>query len=282
MLNNIDAEEDGAEDHVGPSLDDPSITAPIFPFISSDLGTSNYIISSLPPSDPGISSQSSGSTRPPPSSSLLPTIHPHPSQHNISMGSVTTGSETSSSQLQKRKHDVRSMSEIQLPSSKRASKSKTNGLNLVIISNTLNSTLNHMADLMERMLDVTTAPSSLSTTSVTPSSIIPSSLESQALPVPSHPLSASASSTEILDQAIRIISGNDGSLTDDELLAACLFFTSASEDAIRTTHTFIAFGNNNQSVKYRFLLHQLNTACLLPGKGKARAVEDGDDLSMVY
>ena len=134
---------------------------------------------------------------------------------------------------------------MQLPSSKQASKSKTDDLNSVIISNALNSTLNNMADLMERTLNITTAPSSLSTTSLTPSSIIPSPLESQALPVPSHPLSASASSTKILDQVIRIISGNDGSLMDDELLAACLFFTSASEDAICTTHTFIAFGNNN-------------------------------------
>ena len=138
-----------------------------------------------------------------------------------------------------------------------------------------------MADLMERMLNITTAPSSLSTTSVTPSSIIPSPLEPQALPVPSHPLLASASSTEILDQAIRIISGSDGSLMDDELLAAWLFFTSASEDAICGVHTFIAFGNNNQSVKYCFIFHQLNTAGLLPGKGKAKAVKDGDDLSMV-
>ena len=179
------------------------------------------------------------------------------------MGSVTTGSETSSSWLQKHTHGVRSMSDIQLPSSKQASKSKTNNLNLVIISNTLNSTLKCMANLMERMLKVTTAPSSFSTTSVTPSSIIPSSLKSQALLVLSHPLLASASSTEILDQVIRIISGNDGSLLDDELLAACLFFTSALEDAIHAAHTFIAFGNNNQSVKYRFLLHQLNTAGLL-------------------
>ena len=75
MLNNVNAEEDGAEDQVGPLLDDSSIAAPAFPFVLSDLGASNSIISSLPP---GISSQSSGNTRPPPSSSLLPTIHPHP------------------------------------------------------------------------------------------------------------------------------------------------------------------------------------------------------------
>ena len=69
---------------------------------------------------------------------------------------------------------------------------------------------------------------------------------------------------------------------EDELFAASLFFTSASDDAIRAVHTFIALGNNNQSVKYRFLLRQLDTAGLLPGRGKAKAVEDGDDLSMVY
>jgi hypothetical protein len=90
------------------------------------------------------------------------------------------------------------------------------------------------------------------------------------------------SSTEILDQAIRIVSANDGSLTEDELLAASVFFTGASEDAVRTAHTFITLGKNNQSVKYRFLLRQLNTIGHLPGRGKAKAAEDGDDLSMLY
>ena len=36
------------------------------------------------------------------------------------------------------------------------SKSKTNDLNPVIISNALNSTLNHIANVMERTLDATT------------------------------------------------------------------------------------------------------------------------------
>ena len=69
--------------------------------------------------------------------------------------------------------------------------------------------------------------------------------------------------------------------TKDELFAASLFFTNASEDAVCAAHTFIALGDN-QSVKYCFLLRQLNIAGLLPGKGKAKATEDGDDLSMVY
>ena len=81
---------------------------------------------------------------------------------------------------------------------------------------------------------------------------------------------------------IRIISADDGGLTEDELFAASLFFTSASEDAIRAACTFIALGHNHQSVKYCFLLCQLDTAGLLPGQGKAKAADDDDDLSMVY
>jgi hypothetical protein len=192
--------------------------------------------------------------------------------------SITTGSDAGSSQLRKRKHDARSASGMQPPSSKRASKSKTNDLNPVIISNALNSTLNRIVDVMERTLDastVTTAAPSVTapTTSIAPPSIVNSSINS------SQPLSASASSAEILDQAIRIISGVDSQLTEDQLLSASLFFTSASEDAVRAARTFIALGNN-QMVQYRFLLSQLSRSDF-SGRGKAKAVEDGDDHFMV-
>jgi hypothetical protein len=61
-----------------------------------------------------------------------------------------------------------------------------------------------------------------------------------------------------------------------------LFFTSALEDAIHAARTFIAL-NNNQVVQYCFLRCQLETAALLPGKGKSKAMdmEDGDG-SMIY
>lgn len=77
---------------------------------------------------------------------------------------------------------------------------------------------------------------------------------------------------------------SDDSLSEDELLAASLFFTSASDDAVRAARTFVALGNN-KVVQHRFLLYQLNVAALLPGRGKgkaAEAVEDGDDHSMAY
>ncbi len=80
---------------------------------------------------------------------------------------------------------------------------------------------------------------------------------------------ASASPEDILDQAIRFISADDAFLTEDELLAASLFFTSASEDAIRAARTFMAL-SNNRTVQRRFLLSQLETAALLPGRGKPR------------
>jgi len=87
------------------------------------------------------------------------------------------------------------------------------------------------------------------------------------------------STAEILDQVIRIISADNSSLSEDELFAASLFFTSGSEDAVRAAHTFLALGNN-QAVQYHFLHRQLDTAALLLGRGKAKAADD--DNFMVY
>jgi hypothetical protein len=304
MLNAVNAEEDGAEDQVSP-LDLPMSNMPAAHAPTSspliNLGTSSSVISSsvvspsvissFPPPDISASS-SSGSTGPLPSSSLPPSVHPQ--QSDTSMGSVhsiTTGSEAG----QKCKRNARSMTGVQPPSSKRSSRSKTNNLNPVIISSALNLTLNPMADMMERSLDVTaatithTAPlaTAPTTSSAAPPSIVTSPVElqtTQLSSIPSQPLanssSASASLTEILDQVIRIISADDSFLFDDELLSASLFVTSGSEDAVRAARTFIALGSN-QAVQHHFLLHQLEIAALLPGKGKGKAVED-DDHIMVY
>ena len=277
LLNLVDIEEEGAEDQLDPLLDS---TVP--PLVPSGAFLTSSIISSLLPPDFSTSSSSSSLAKPPPSSSSLPpTVYPQPSthRHDISMAStysLTTGSDAGSSQLRKRKHDARSASGMQPPHSKRAStRSKTSDLNLVVITTALNSTLNRMVDVMERTLDTTTvttaAPSAMAPpTSMPPlqASILNSSIES------SQPLSASASPAEILDQAVRIISDVDSKLTEDELLSASLFFTSASDDAVRVARTFIAL-RNNKTVQSRFLLNKLG---MLPlsGKGKGKAVEDDD------
>lgn len=177
-------EEDGAEDQVGPLLCSPvanMLVAPVSvvsPLVLPDLGSSSTSLL-IPPSDPSISS-SSGSARPPLSSLLLLTVISHPTQkRNLSMSSVTTGSKAGSSQSRKRKHDARLASGMQPPNSKQSSRSKTDDLNPVIISNALNLTLNHMVDVMERTLDVSTvtaAPPPF-TTSVAPPSIITSPVE---------------------------------------------------------------------------------------------------------
>ena len=88
-----------------------------------------------------------------------------------------------------------------------------------------------------------------------------------------------ASPQEVLNQAMKIMTSDD-TLTEDQLLAASLFFTSAMESTVHTAHTFIAL-NNNQVVWQRFLLCKLEAAALLPGKGKGKVVEDGDN-SMSY
>jgi hypothetical protein len=69
---------------------------------------------------------------------------------------------------------------------------------------------------------------------------------------------------------------SDHSLSEDELLAISLFFTSTSDDAVRAAHTFVTLGNN-QVVQHCFLLRQLDAAALLPGRGKDNAMENGDD-----
>ena len=157
ILNVINAEEDGAEDQVGPPFDSPmsNVPAPDFEIIS--VQETSSLAASIPPPDrsAGAASFSTG-TRPPSSSSLFPTVHPHPTQqHDISMSSATSVSDAGTRSSQKRKHSARSASGAQTRSSKRASKSKTEDLNPVIISNALNSTLNRIVDVMERTLDAT-------------------------------------------------------------------------------------------------------------------------------
>ena len=286
VLDVINLEEDGVEGQVGPPLDSPmaNVLGPealASPPISPDVGIIPESFRGTFSVNPGASS-SFGSTKPPPPSSTIPlTVYPHPTQrHDVSMGSahsITTSSDGRSSQLRKRKQDASSMQ----PPSKRKLKSKTIDLNPVIISNALNSTLNRMVDVMERTLDANpiATTTSAAPTSVAPPSIITFPIKFQ-LPIsstPSNPSSASASITEILDQAIRIVSADDSGLLEDQLLAASLFFTSASEDAVCAAQTFIALGNN-QVVQQRFLLRQLDTAALLSRRGKAKAMEDSDHL----
>ena len=267
ILNSIDTEGEGAEDQVDPLLD--SSIATVSGLVPPGLGTfstSSIITSFLPPHS-GTSS-SSGCTNPPSSLSLPPTIYLQPTQQrDISMGltqSMTTGSNASSTgQHQKRKFNARLASGMQSCSSKQSTTSKTNDLNPVVITTALNSTLNHMVDVMERMLDATAAAPPTPTISTASPPIVNSSIDSQ-------PSSTSISPVEILDQVIRIISGTDSNLTEDQLLSASLFFTSASEDAIHAARTFVALSNNHM-VQYHFLLSQLSTSS---AKGKGRAVDD--------
>jgi hypothetical protein len=297
VLDKINAEMDGEEDQVGPPLDLSVANIPVphahhalSPLVTPDLSSSfPFPLPSPSLLDPPASSFSG--TRPPSSSSLAPTLSPHP-QGDISMSSVHSLGSVGSSQHRKRKFDATMDSMPPPTSSKRASRSKTGDLNPVIILNALNSTLNRLADMMEKSLDATAAATSHTTTTAsaptspsftTPSSIsvVPSINATQSSSMPSEYDQCSnppnpSSSSEILDQAIRITTVDDSSLTENEMLAASLFFTSASDDAICAARTVIALGNNRM-VRDRFLLVQLTTAALLPGKGKNK----DDDQSMI-
>jgi hypothetical protein len=96
MLDIVNVEEDGAEDQDGPPV------TPSFPHsITSDLGILGFgatpsvaseLLSSLP-----LDFSSSGDTRPPSSSSLPPTAHPHSTQQcDASMGSTFSHTNTDS------------------------------------------------------------------------------------------------------------------------------------------------------------------------------------------
>ena len=51
-------------------------------------------------------------------------------------------------------------------------------------------------------------------------------------------------SVEIFDQTIKIISGVNSQLTENELLSASLFFINILEIAVYAARTFITLGNN--------------------------------------
>jgi hypothetical protein len=176
---------------------------------------------------------------------------------------ATTDSVRSS---QKRKYNARSTggAGMQPPSSKWASKSKTDNLNPVVLSSALNLTLNHLADVMEKSLDTTAAitTTSSTTSSVAPPSIVMTPQTTQPLSTPPQlPMSNPVlSSREILDHAMKIITVDDGFVTEDELFAASMFFS--TEDAILPAQTFITLGNN-RAVQRRFLIQQLTKAGLL-------------------
>lgn len=187
---------------------------------------------------------------------------------NLVHSSITT-SNTGTNHVQKCKSDARLTSSIQPPSFKWMSKSKTNDLNPVIISNSLNSTLNCIIDVMERSFDATAAaapspskPMMASTTSAGPLSLINS---------------VTLANIQVLDWVVRIISSSNTCLLEDQLLLASLFFASTSDNAVMTARTSLSF-EQNPIVQYCFLFSRLDTL----GKGKARAMKDSDGHSMVW
>ena len=282
ILNVVDEEEDKAKDYVGSLLDLPmantsaangstaTFNPTLIPSSTLLLGKTPSVLLFFFPQDLSASSSLS-SSKPLLSSSLPPIVYSHPIPwHDLSLDSahsITTSSDTGS---QKHKHDARSISGMQPPSSKQASRSKTSDLNPVVISHSLNSTLICMVDVMQRSLDVTAPTGSAPTPSIVTfpikSQTAPfSSISSQSLGPLSNPLSVSASTTEILDQLIRIILANDSLLSEDELLVASLFFTSASEDAICAAQSFIALSNQSV-VQYHFLHCQLDNGSFFSRK----------------
>jgi hypothetical protein len=284
VLNEVNEEDDGEEDRLGPPVDTSGAKIPES-FISA-------MVSSLLPTQTASSSSFTGSnlpvnaTSPPSSSSISPTTHldlaanPSPvSAPSRSTGITTNSVPNSGRQLGKRKHDSTGDKRSYSASAKRVSKNKTDGLNPVIISNALNSTLNRLADVMEKSLDATTT----SVESQTTQPPLTTPQPPQTLGPSSTPLSASASSSrsEIVDQVFRIITADNDFLSEDQLLAASMLFTSDSEDVVRIGQSFIALGKN-PVVQRRFLLRQLEDTGFLQGKGKGKAsdTQNDDDILM--
>ena len=311
-LDNVNAENDGEEDQAGPPVDSPiskfpaaftSMISPLLPPApdkvtpggSSQSGApmaniaaafTSAVSSIFPPAPDTVSlggSSQSDAMPPPQSSSISRTKLDHISQplkRHVSLRSAlshTTSSDTPTTSSA-RKHKRDATGDMPQPSSKRrASRNKTETLNPVIISSQLNSTLTRLADVMEKSLDVTatsvdTHPAPLHTSST------PSQLEG--LPSTLPLASTSTSDSEVLDKAFGIIAADKDFLSEDDLLAASLFFSSSSDEVVRTARNFIAL-SNNPAVQHRFLLHQLDKAGLRMGKGKGKAiVNDNDDFAM--
>ena len=166
------------------------------------------------------------------------------------------------------------------PTSKRTSKNKTDTLNPVIISSQLNSTLTRLADVMEKSLDVTATSIEAPTTHVASSNASSIPLQLPGLPSTPSLSSTLSSNSEVLNKALGIVMADKDFLSEDDLLAALLLFSSTSNEVVRITRTFVAL-SNTPAVQYRFLLHQLKEAGLRTGKGKGRAIVGDDDFPML-
>jgi hypothetical protein len=275
-LDTVNAEDDGEEDQAGPPVDTPMANMP---------AAFSSAISSLFPPAPradteslgGASSSQSDAIPPPMTSSISPTTHPghapRSQKHRVNPAlSHTTSSDTpTTSSMRKRKRDA--TGDMPPPSSKRSSKNKTDTLNPVIISSQLNSTLVRLADVMEKSLDVSATSIDSPTTLPTP---LPSSHASSSTPSQPGPPSTSSSDSEILDKAVGIVTADKDFLSEDDLLAAILFFSNTSNEVVRIARNFIAL-SNSPAVQHRYLLHQLTDAGLRSGKGKGKATANDDD-----
>jgi hypothetical protein len=251
------------------------------PSMASFAGTPRSDAPPPPPSTASFAGTPQSDALPPPSSSSVsPTTHPDHvsrSQH-VSVDSAfscTTASETSSSQ-RKRKRDA--TVGMPPPSSKRASKNRTETLNPVIISSQLNSTLTRLADVMEKSLDVTATSIEVTTQPAPSPSPQALSMPSQLLGPQSTLSSTSLSDSEILDKALGIVTAaaDKDFLSEDDLLAASLLFSNTSNELVRIARTFIALGDK-PAVQHRFLMRQLEDAGFHTGKGKGKATTNDDD-----
>jgi hypothetical protein len=269
-LDIVNAEDDGEEDQAGPPVDTPMANMPA--------AFSSAISSLFPPAPDtvslgGASSSQSNAIPPPMSSSISPTTHRGHARHVNPALSHTTSSDTpTTSSMRKRKRDA--TADMPPPSSKRVSRNKTETLNPVIISSQLNSTLVRLADVMEKSLDVSATSVDSPTTLPTPSSHASSSTPSQ--PSPPSSSSTSSSDSEIIDNAVGIVTADRAFLSEDDLFAAILFFSNTSNEVVRVARNYIALSNLT-AVQRRYLLHQLTDAGLRSGKGKGKATANDDD-----
>lgn len=304
-LDKVNEEHDGEEDEAGPPVDTPMANMPavfnstitsLFPSStdpsSADTLMANTmpnLISSLFPSAPdpdrdrdhdtasfpGTSSSRADAMPPPFSSSISPTSHVSVNHLSVSHTTSSTTPTTSSQRKRKRDSESRDATKDMLApplSTKRASKNKTDTMNPVIITSQLNSTLNRLADVIEKTLDVAATSE--------PDSILPSGSQAE-LPGPSTlPSTSSSSDSEVLDKALEVVTADKDFFSEDDLLGASLLFSNNSSDIVRIARTFIAL-SNTPSVQHRFLVHQLKEAGLHTGKGKGKAIVSDHDFPMM-
>lgn len=240
-LDTVNAEDDGEEDQAGPPVGTPLENMPA--------AFSSAITSILPPAPDMVSlvdaSSSQGNAIPPPDVFLYFSNNPpwSCSQRSETLDNLLLTPPPEILRLPAVCENV-STTPLQTwyhPAPSDCQRNKMHTLNPVIIFSQLNSTVVCLADIMEKLLDITATSIDSSTTLPAPSP------PSHALSAPPPSTSAMTSNSEILDKAFEIVTADRDFLSEDDLLAASLLFSNTKTILSALHETLLPSASHQQS-----------------------------------